>query len=684
MITNIRAYMKTSPQCTKEQLVVRVAIPSPLRRLFDYLLPDTSVDHLPVIGARVEVPFGRQTLIGVITEITKHSELPISQLKPIYKILDPHALFPDKLRELLTWASSYYQYPIGLLFDSVLPGWIRKNKALDINSKSKRVAKNNISQLEKALDLNPDQLQAVNNIASSFGSFKAFLLDGVTGSGKTEVYMQLISLALEQDKQALILIPEINLTPQTLQRFEQRFAVPIAVLNSQISEKKRATAWLEARDGTARIVIGTRLAAFTPLKNPGLFIIDEEHDLSFKQQDHFRYSARDLLLKRAQLEECPIVLGTATPALETWHNAITGKYSHLELPVRAGVAQKPIIEIVDIRHRQLDSGLSNHLLAQIQAHLDNKSQVLLFLNRRGYAPVLICFKCGWHQTCKRCDSNMIMHLQSNELRCHHCGANSRIPNHCQKCNDSAISPIGLGTQRIEECLAKHFPQASISRVDRDTVQTKKQLEAVFDQVHEGNTDILIGTQMLAKGHHFPNLSLVAIVDIDSALFSADFRSTERVGQLITQVAGRSGRGTKLGKVILQTTQPEHPMLITLINNGYHAFLNYLMQERHQTKLPPYSYQILIRAESKKPQIANEFLHLVREHVQSQSKIISCLGPIPAPMEKRQGFYRAQLLLQADSRKILQEVMQRIMPSVDALKQARGTRWSVDVDPLDMY
>ena len=671
--------MNTSQQSTKPNLILRVAIPSPLRRMFDYLLPEAGLEFAPTVGARVEVPFGKRTLIGIITEISDSSKWPIAQLKTIDKILDPEPLLPAKLRELFLWASNYYQYPLGLLFDSTLPAWLRKQKTLDLTLKIP-----SYPLLSKPLALNPDQQQAVDNVQNNFGVFKPFLLDGITGSGKTEVYMQLIAAAIARNLQTLILIPEINLTPQTLARFQERFHVPIAVLHSQISEKARALAWMQAKGGIAPIVLGTRLAAFTPLKNPGLFIIDEEHDLSFKQQDHFRYSARDLLLKRAQLEQCPIVLGTATPSLETWHNVNNNRYERLILSQRAGEACKPEIEIIDIRHKKLDNGLSNNLLAQIKEHLENKGQVLLFLNRRGYAPVLMCFKCGWHQTCKRCDSNMILHHHTQVLRCHHCDAQTTIPKVCPKCTDPGIAAIGLGTQRIEESLTKHFPQANIARVDRDTVHTKKQLHAILDAVHDGSTNILIGTQMLAKGHHFPNLSLVAIVDIDSALFSADFRATERIGQLITQVAGRAGRGNTLGKVILQTTHPEHPLLTTLIYKSYHDFLDVLMQERKETKLPPYSNQVLIRAETKTPNTANTFLKIIKQMVNENSKAVISLGPIPAPMEKRQGFYRAQLLLQAENRQLLQAVLNTIMPQIEAHKLARSTRWSIDVDPLDMY
>lgn len=669
--------MNRALQSTNCKKVLQVAIPSPLRHLFDYLPPEGN-DITPLPGSRVLVPFGTRTLIGIIVQVANQPSIPIHQLKAAIQILDQQPLFNPNILQLFVWASNYYQYPIGLLFSAALPSWLRKQKAL---TTAETKITTTTSSLQ--LSLNKAQQEAVASIADSFGSFQAFLLDGVTGSGKTEVYMHLIAKAIAQNLQTLILIPEINLTPQTLDNFQKRFQIPIAVLHSQITEKQRATAWLDAKCGKALIVLGTRLAAFTPLHNPGLFIVDEEHDTSFKQQDNLRYSARDLLLKRAQIEKCPIILGTATPALETWHNAISGKFKHLILPERAGKAQKPQIEIIDTRHKQLDTGLTNELLHQIKQHLAQQQQILLFVNRRGYAPVLMCYKCGWYQTCKRCDSNMIVHNDTSILRCHHCQGQQNIPQACPNCHDTHITAVGIGTQRLEECLRAHFPQARITRVDSDAIRTKKQLQTTLNEIHAGNTDILIGTQMLAKGHHFPNLVLVAIIDIDAALFSADFRATERIAQLITQVAGRAGRGDKIGKVILQTTQPENPLIQTLIYDGYHTFLQQLDKERLATGLPPYSYQVLLRAETKKSSQASSFLQSVKELLKNQTAITS-LGPIAAPMEKRCGFYRAQLLLQASSRKILQSNLQIIIPKIQATKLARSVRWSIDVDPIDMF
>lgn len=664
-------------QSINSKQILRVAVPSPVKNLFDYLIP-TTVSYAPCSGARVLVPFGKRNLTGIIIEVVDHSTLPAHQLKAAFDILDPEPIFAKELIELFIWASNYYQYPLGMLFDAALPAWLRKLKSIDFIALP-AAAKNILPRPQ----LNQHQHAAVDAVKQSFHNFQAFLLDGITGSGKTEVYMQLIEHALKMQLQTLILVPEINLTPQTLQKFEQRFHVPIAVLHSQISEKARAQAWVSAQQGIAPIILGTRLAAFTPLKNPGLFIIDEEHDLSFKQNDHCRYSARDLLLKRAQLSACPILLGSATPALESWHNARNGKYKHLRLPERAGDACTPQIEIVDTRHKKLSSGLSHALITQITEHLDKNNQVLLFLNRRGYAPVLICYECGWHQVCNRCDSKMIIHQNINKMRCHHCEAQHAIPQQCPGCGHANISALGIGTQRIEESLQDFFPQANIARVDRDSVRTKKQWAEVLTAIHNGTTNILIGTQMLAKGHHFPNISLVAILDIDAALFSADFRAMERIGQIITQVAGRAGRGTTAGKVILQTTHPEHDLLQTVIYDGYHAFLQKILHERQSSSLPPYTYQILIRAEAKKPNMAINFLQIIKQALSNNPNIIR-QGPIPAVMEKRQGFFRAQLLLQANSRTILQHGLQSAMPTITANELARQVRWSVDVDPVDMF
>lgn len=653
-------------------------MPSPVRGLFDYLIP-ASCTVQPVVGARVKASFGKRIAIGVIVGLAQDSAYPVEKLKVITELLDNEAMLPDSMLQLCEWASSYYQYPLGLLLQDIMPTWLRTDHP-NTDNPSREFA---LPIINAPLQLNTAQTQAVAAVINHFGNFKSFLLDGITGSGKTEVYMHLIAHALQRGLQVLVLVPEINLTPQTLQRFQERFPVPIAVLHSQISAKKRALAWWQAKTGAAPIVLGTRLAAFTPLHNPGLFIIDEEHDSSFKQQNNLRYSARDLLLKRAQLENCPIVLGSATPALETWHNAMHNKFTHIILPHRTGNATLPDFKIIDIRNLKLFGGLSEPLLTIIAQHLAAQNQVLIFLNRRGYAPTLLCYKCGWHQTCKNCDSNMTVHAHKNILRCHHCSAMTKIPSTCPSCHDTEISPIGIGTQRLEQALQEYFPHAKIARIDSDTVHTQKQLYTTLETIHNKQVDIVIGTQMVAKGHHFANITLVAIIDIDAALFSVDFRAIERAGQLITQVAGRAGRGDKPGTVLLQTTQPSHELLQALANDGgYHEFLQLLYNERKLAQLPPFSYQILLRAESKKPNLADQFLQTTKQYLATKSDICH-YGPIPAPMEKKQGYYRSLLLLQASTRKILHTYVQQIIHLLEQNPQARFIKWSLDVDPIDL-
>lgn len=661
-----------SPHTTKQ--IIKVAVPTPLRRTFDYIAPQAGDIVAP--GTRVMVPFGKRTLCGVVIQVCNESA--IKELKYAIEVLDQKPLYSPKMLELFNWASHYYHYPIGMMYAASIPPYLRKNKNLTLPQSK------NTTAICAPPELNIEQKSAVEEVAANLHSFATYLLDGVTGSGKTEVYMQLIARTIEAGKQALILVPEINLTPQTLQRFESRFAVPIAVLHSQISEKKRAIYWMQAQSGIAPIVIGTRLAALTPLANPGLLIIDEEHDLSFKQQDSFRYSARDLIIKRGQLENCPVILGTATPSLESWHNLKQQRYTHLCLTKRAGQAVPPNIEVVDVRHKKLEAGLSNHLINAIKLRLEHKEQVLIFINRRGYAPVAMCFNCGWHQVCERCDSNMIYHASCKQLRCHHCTSQIQLPKTCPNCK-AEINLLGVGTQRIEECIKDHFPKAKIARVDKDTAGTKNKLQNILDEVHNGKIDILIGTQMLAKGHHFPNLTLVAVVDIDQALYSADFRALERLGQQLTQVSGRTGRESKQGQVILQTTQPDHPILNLILFENYHSFLDRIYTERCQALLPPFNAQVLIRAETKKPNQAQNFLLATKKLLANFGKNrIESFGPIPAPMEKRQGFYRAQLLLQAPTRKELQLAIQQTITKLEKEKISQSVRWTIDVDPLELY
>ncbi len=533
--------------------------------------------------------------------------------------------------------------------------------------------------------LNAEQQAALASLCTGLGHFGVSLLDGVTGSGKTEVYLGLIGEVLARGEQALVLVPEIGLTPQLLDRFRRRFPVPIAVLHSGLSGRERLDAWLMARDGDAAIVIGTRSAVFTPLARPGVIILDEEHDASFKQQDGFRYSARDVAVKRAQLENIPVLLGSATPSLESLHNARLGRYSHLRLCERAGNAQHPEVAVLDVRKQPMSSGLSLALVNAMRRHLDADGQVLLFLNRRGYAPTLLCHDCGWVAKCRRCDAHMTLFAGRKRLRCHHCGSERPADPACPECRGSELCPVGAGTERLEEALQGLFPGIGMVRIDRDTTRRKGALQSLLDSVHDGSARILVGTQMLAKGHHFPEVTLVGMVDVDQGLFSADFRATERMAQLITQVAGRAGRAQRPGQVLIQTHHPDHPLLQLLLREGYAAFAHAALEERRQANLPPFSYLALLRAEAVDGELPLRFLRQARELAEAMHPCgVQLLGPIPAPMERRAGRVRAQLLLQANRRVDLHRLLGPWLQQLETDKLGRKVRWSVDVDPQEMF
>ncbi len=535
-------------------------------------------------------------------------------------------------------------------------------------------------------DLNPAQQQAVAAVLEGMQRFSPFLLDGVTGSGKTEVYLRLVEQVVTQGRQVLILVPEIGLTPQLMERFRRRIAAPVALLHSGLSDLERESGWLAASQGEAAVVIGTRSAIFTPIPRLGLVVVDEEHDLSFKQQEGFRYSARDLALVLAQRRNCPVLLGSATPSLESIHNVESGRYRHLRLPERAGSAISPKIDLLDIRSARLDGGLSPHLIHLMGEQLQAGNQVLLFLNRRGYAPQLTCYSCGWIAQCRRCDARMTMHQGSNILWCHHCGSQRRTDRECPDCGGAELYPLGHGTERLEETVAGRFPDMAVVRIDRDSTSRKGSLQRLLTDIHKGAYSILLGTQMLAKGHHFPNVTLVGIIDVDQGLFGADYRAAERMAQLVTQVAGRAGRAEKPGRVILQTRHPDHPLLQTLIHKGYGPFVHEALHERQLAALPPYSYQALIRAEASSEAVPREFLQRASELAEGidSSRPLELWGPVPAPMERRAGRYRVHLLLQAGQRTELQQFLREWLPTVRELKLARKVRWSVDVDPQEMF
>jgi primosomal protein N' (replication factor Y) len=544
--------------------------------------------------------------------------------------------------------------------------------------------KDKISLAEKPQDLYPEQQKALKSI--SLKGFNAYLLFGETGSGKTEVYLQAIEKIVFSGKQALVLIPEISLTPQTLSRFENRFDTPIVVLHSKLTDKERAFGWNMARMGKASIIIGTRSAIFTPLKFPGLIIIDEEHDSSYKQQEGYRYSARDLGVIRAQKESIPIILGSATPSMESLNNCIENRYTKLILSCRPGKSSRPSWLPVNIRKSQLINGFSQELIESIKKALFEGDQVLIFLNRRGFSPTLTCYNCGWISNCPNCEVRLTVHKKPSRLLCHHCEYTIQVPSMCPSCNSSHLEFIGQGTERIEDTLEALFPKIPILRVDRDTTRNKTAIKDVLSTIHSGESCILIGTQMLAKGHHFPNVTLVAILDADGGLFSPDFRAPERMGQLITQVAGRSGRGEKQGSVILQSNYCDHPFISSLVFQDYQNFIDEITKERQLSGLPPFSHMALVRAESISNENAINFLEYCRkqaENILPPNKIITYLGPLPAPMEKRNGRFRYIFSIYCKDRKQIQKLLKKLCERVDVTPLAKRIRWSIDVDPQDI-
>ncbi len=529
------------------------------------------------------------------------------------------------------------------------------------------------------LRLNDEQAMAMSLLENTQG-FQAWLLDGVTGSGKTEVYLQVIAKTLMACQQVLVLVPEIGLTPQTVQRFQARFNVPIDVLHSNVSDGERLSIWQRIKDEETAILIGTRSALFSPFANLGLIVIDEEHDRSFKQQDGWRYNARDVAVMYAYQQNIPIILGSATPSLETLHNVQQGKYRRLTLKKRAGKGNPLAHFVIDMTRQPMRHGLSVAMIDKIQQHLANGDQVLLFLNRRGFAPALLCHECGWVAMCQHCNKPFTYHQKQRVLRCHHCDAQRPIPMQCGACGSTYLIPTGLGTEQLESNLQQLFPKTPIVRIDRDSVAHKGALEQRLNLIHGGESQILIGTQMLAKGHHFPDVTMVGMLDVDGALFSVDYRAEEQLAQLYVQVSGRAGRGDKKGEVVLQTHFCEHPLLQTLLHKGYGDFAEQALQERHALGLPPFSTQVLFKAQSLRADQAEKLLENIAHYWRSQNiNGLEIIGPMPAPMAKRAGQSRFQLLLQHPNRKILQHALKHFPQ--DQFTQS-GVRWQMDVDPLD--
>ena len=727
----------------------RIAIPTPLRRHFDYLAPANFHTKPPLAGVRVRVPFGRQTLVGILLEVVHETDVPPSKMKAVIEVLDEVPVFNDELLALLRWCAQYYHHPIGEVMQNALPVKLRQGvpttikgirrwqltaegKQLDLQS-LKRAAKqialigdlkqspaglldsqltiNHVgwrpvmkrlqekgfvesfeenalpiaSPVNTAPTLNADQKKAIDRVLEQKEKgFQAYVLEGVTGSGKTEVYLQIIEDIIQQGKQALVLVPEIGLTPQLLNRFLHRLSGRIAIMHSGLNDEERLQAWLHTQAGSADVIIGTRSAVFSPLLRPGVIIIDEEHDLSFKQQDGFRYSARDLAVKRARDLDMPILLGSATPSIETLYNAQQGRYETLLLPERAGNAKPPTIGLLDVRSQKMEHGVSAQLLHKMKEHLERDSQVLLFINRRGFAPVLMCHECGWHALCPRCDAHMTLHQSNSQLRCHHCGTEQYKPHACPKCKSEDLLQMGFGTERIEHALNELFPNVEVIRIDRDSTRRKGSMEKLLNDINHGKRQILIGTQMLAKGHHFPNVTLVGMLNADHGLYSSDFRASERMGQLVLQVAGRAGREEKEGEVLIQTHHADHPLFLPLLKHDYPSFAQTLIEERQQTELPPFTHLALLRAEAVDQQSPMTFLEQARLLLEQANQAdILLMGPFPALMERRAGRYRAQLLIQANNRKQLQSLFAASITNIENHPTAKKVRWSIDIDPMDL-
>lgn len=672
------------PNIIKKPLILRVAVPSPLRFTLDYLLPKKHKSATIKPGTRVLVPFGKQEIIGVILEITTESNLELTKLKSVLAILDDKPLLPKSILDLIAWTSNYYHHPVGDVINNALPSLLREKTNKKKYVYDQQESKKALSTRTQVIQLNAQQKQAIATITKHLNKFQSFLLDGVTGSGKTEVYLRVIAEIIAANKQAIVLVPEINLTPQTIARFAEYFPDPIAVFHSRLTPKERLLSWLMAKDGVAPIIIGTRSAIFTPLKKPGIIIIDEEHDLSFKQQSGLRYSARNLAIIRGKLENIPVVLGSATPSLESIYNVKNQRYIGLTLPERAGNAIHPTFHLVDMRKQKIKNGIAETLLSSIKKHLANNGQILIFLNRRGFAPILICHHCGWVAGCKDCDARLTLHQKKHHLRCHHCGIVEKIPLKCPKCDSEKLLSLGAGTERIETTLQELLPEVKLIRIDRDTTQRKNSLTEMLENIHSQEYQILIGTQMLAKGHHFPDVTMVAVLNVDQGLFSTDFRASEYLAQLIMQVAGRAGRAEKPGEVYLQTHNPQHPLLLNLINGGYISFVNNCLEERQTAQLPPYSYLALLHAESKEQETSLKFLTALRSKAeQSLTPAVRIFGPIPAIMERKAGYFRAQLLFQNKNRKKLQQSLDTLINIIGEMKPKSNLRWFLDVDPANL-
>jgi len=720
-------------------LIARIALNRPLRRLFDYIIPE-DLELTP--GQRVRIPFGRQQATGLVVEVGVEPP-PGIKLKPLSSAIEDWPALPQETFKLLSWASDYYQHPLGECLFTALPPALRrgriaeekteqwwhtrdhtatlpakahKQKALfdwlrqhprgaptkdilqagfsraQLNAlREKQLIEpilpprpNSLEQ-DSELDARRPELSAAQALAAEEltvpdEGFGVSLLYGITGSGKTEIYLHYLKEHLNARDQALVLVPEINLTPQTVVRFQHYFGSRIVVWHSALNDGERLTTWLKVRNGEPVILVGTRSAVLLPFTNLRTIIVDEEHDSSYKQGEGFRYSGRDLAVYRAHQNNCPIILGSATPSLESVHNAEQSKYHLVRLEERAGNAAPPDISLLDIRSRPLEGGLSRPALTAIEQTLTKGEQALVFVNRRGFAPVMMCFDCGHMVECPRCDTRLTYHRRDRAMRCHHCDYQTAATEHCPKCHSDAFKPVGQGTERTEDILASAFPDTPVVRVDRDSTQRKGSIQGILKQVNSGKPCVLVGTQMLAKGHDFPNVTLVVVINADGGLFSVDFRAPEQLIQTLLQVSGRAGRGTKPGKVLVQTCHSDHPLLRTLCEGRYLDIADQLLKEREEGQFPPFRAMAIFRAEADTMEKSLQVLDTIKPLTNAAG--IETWGPLPAMIARRADKHRAQLVLNARNRKKLNHLLSGICQELDQRKLPAAVKWMIDVDPQE--
>jgi primosomal protein N' (replication factor Y) len=659
---------------TRENFCIRVALEVPLPKLFEYALPEGIEAR---IGDRVAVRFGAQQKIGVVIEERVAAELPAERIKAISALRDDAPRLPQDWIALMRFLSGYYQRPLGETVIGALPPRLRSVKPLP--KKALQSTGGGGARFVPGHALTPAQAGVVDRVA---GGFNAYLLHGVTGSGKTEVYLHLVARALDRGLQALVLVPEISLTPQLEARFRQAFPdARLAIMHSALEDIERTAAWLAAARGEAGIVLGTRLAVLAALPKLGLIVVDEEHDASFKQQEGLRYSARDAAVYRAKAVGCPVILGTATPSLETWHNWTAGRYQRLELPERASPgARLPTVRTLDIQRDPPQQGFCKGVLSAIAERLSRREQSLIFINRRGYAPVLACEACGWTAGCERCTARMVLHAADRRLHCHHCGAQSAIPRACPTCGNVDLKPMGRGTQRVEETLAERFPAARIVRIDRDSARRRAELSRTLEGIRRGEGDILVGTQLLAKGHDFPALTLVGVLNADTALVSTDYRAPERLFSVLAQVSGRAGRRERPGEVLVQTRYPRHPLFAALERHDFAGFAQAQLAERRAAGFPPFVFEAALRAEAPKLETAIAFLKNAAALARAPEEV-RVFDPVPHLLTRRADLERAQLVMQSSSRQALQEYLRQLSTELFA-SSPRQVRWHLDVDPIE--